>query len=266
MDNINKLNNLLAQIDARIKQVDEAQVTEEGLGKSLAAATALTLSTMFSVPTKANTVPNKPPTEFSTKIEKNNPDFYSAVLGYVDKYSDNMRKSVEDKNGDVIKYIAVKKELMKYCEAKRDNQTTNKLSDSALKLLEFIGDSLKGSENIGEYVKVGQRIKHINEAQLTEEKINILKEYKGNKNKYEVYHDSYTGAVNAALDYAEINGYTYSDDEAATKIGLGPRKPDEGVTNRFTITLFKDGVEIKKALQIQIYGMREKYELNCYIS
>ncbi len=98
--------------------------------------------------------------------------------------------------------------------------------------------------------------------------MNVLKEYRNNigKNKYEVYHDSYTGAVNAALDYAERNGYTYSDDETAMEIGLGPKKPDEGVTNRFTISLFKDGVETKKSLQIQIYGMREKYELNCYIA
>jgi hypothetical protein len=51
---------------------------------------------------------------------------------------------------------------MKYCEAKRDNQTPNKLSDSALKLLEFIGNSLKESGDIGEYVKIGQTIKHIN--------------------------------------------------------------------------------------------------------
>jgi hypothetical protein len=47
---------------------------------------------------------------------------------------------------------------------------------------------------------------------------------------------------------------------------MGNRKPDEGVTNKFTISLFKDGVETKKSLQIQIYGMREKYELNCYIA
>ena len=120
----------------------------------------------------------------------------------------------------------------------------------------------------GLIAQVDARIEQIDETTLSEEKLNFLKEYKGNigKNKYEVYHDSYTGAVNAALDYAERNGYTYDQEEVASRIGLGPRKPDEGVTNRFTITLFKDGVESKKALQIQIYGMREKYELNCYIA
>ena len=116
--------------------------------------------------------------------------------------------------------------------------------------------------------QIDSRIEQIDENQLTEEKMNLLKEYRNNmgKNKYEVYHNTYTSAVNAALDYAERNGYTYDQEEVATKIGMGNRKPDEGVTNKFTINLSKDGIESRKALQIQIYGMRDKYELNSYIN
>lgn len=86
------------------------------------------------------------------------------------------------------------------------------------------------------------------------------------KKSYEIYHNSYTSAINAALEYAEMQGYSYDQEEVANQIGLGPKKPSEGQTNRFTITLYKNGVESKKALQIQVYGMREKYELNCYIA
>jgi len=85
-------------------------------------------------------------------------------------------------------------------------------------------------------------------------------------NSYEIYHKSYTSAINAALDYAEKKGYTYDKEEIANKIGAGPKKPSDGKTNRFTITLKKDDKEQKKALHIQVYGMGEKYELNCYIS
>lgn len=85
-------------------------------------------------------------------------------------------------------------------------------------------------------------------------------------NSYEIYHKSYTSAINAALDYAEKKGYTYDKEETADKIGAGPKKPSEGKTNRFTITLKKDDKEQKKALHIQVYGMGEKYELNCYIN
>lgn len=94
---------------------------------------------------------------------------------------------------------------------------------------------------------------------------NKLKESLGTK-RYDIYHETYTSAVNEALDYATKNGYTYDQDEVATEIGLGPRKPDEGVTNRFSITLFKNGVQTKKMLHIQIYGMKRNYELNCYIN
>lgn len=83
---------------------------------------------------------------------------------------------------------------------------------------------------------------------------------------YQVYHNSYTSAIDTALEYAEKGGYTYDKEETFTKIGLGDRKPQEGVTNKFTITLFKDGKEQKKALQIQIYGMKNRYELNTYIA
>ena len=43
---------------------------------------------------------------------------------------------------------------------------------------------------------------------------------KEKKSDYEVYHKSYTSAINAARDYAEKNGYEINDDDAFTKIGM----------------------------------------------
>jgi hypothetical protein len=83
--------------------------------------------------------------------------------------------------------------------------------------------------------------------------------------KYDVYHDSYTSAIQSAREYAEKQGYTINDDDSFRKIGLGPRKPSEGKTNSFSIELTKGGKPQKKMLHIQVYGMRNKYELNCYI-
>lgn len=95
----------------------------------------------------------------------------------------------------------------------------------------------------------------------------LIKQFKEsiNEAKYEVYHNSYTSAIQAAREYAEKQGYTINDDDSFTKIGLGPRKPSEGKTNRFSIELSKDGKVQRKMLQIQVYGMKTKYELNCYI-
>jgi hypothetical protein len=89
------------------------------------------------------------------------------------------------------------------------------------------------------------------------------------ESKYKIYHNSYTSAVNSALDYANNQGYEHDSDETATKIGMGPRKPSSGKTNRFTISLTKNGVPQRKALHIQIYNRGtsgNEYELNTYIS
>lgn len=85
------------------------------------------------------------------------------------------------------------------------------------------------------------------------------------KSDYEVYHKSYTSAIEAAREYAEKKGYEINNDDAFTQIGMGPRKPSEGKTNRFDIELSKDGKVQRKKLQIQVYGMRNSYELNAYI-
>jgi hypothetical protein len=85
------------------------------------------------------------------------------------------------------------------------------------------------------------------------------------KSDYEVYHKSYTSAIQAAKAYAEKKGYEINNDDAFTKIGMGPRKPSEGKTNKFSIELSKDGKVQRKKLQIQVYGMRNSYELNAYI-
>ncbi len=82
---------------------------------------------------------------------------------------------------------------------------------------------------------------------------------------FETYHKSYTSAINAAREYAEKKGYEINDDDAFTKIGMGPRKPSEDKTNKFSIELSKDGKPSRKQLHIQVYGMRNSYELNAYI-
>jgi hypothetical protein len=83
--------------------------------------------------------------------------------------------------------------------------------------------------------------------------------------KYDVYHNSYTSAIQSAREYAEKQGYTINDDDSFRKIGMGPRKPSEGKTNSFSIELSYGGKDSRKQLHIQVYGMRNNYELNCYI-
>ena len=86
------------------------------------------------------------------------------------------------------------------------------------------------------------------------------------KSDYQVYHNTYSSAVDAALEYAKSRGYDVVEDDVWHQISVGPKKPSEGKTNKATIGLEKDGKPQRKALHIQIYGMGERYELNAYIS
>lgn len=88
------------------------------------------------------------------------------------------------------------------------------------------------------------------------------------KAKYEVYHNSFNSAIQAAEEFAENQGYEIDPEEMADKVGLGPAKPKEGKTNKYSISLTKNGKPQKKALQIQVYNRGTKgneFELNTYI-
>jgi hypothetical protein len=87
-----------------------------------------------------------------------------------------------------------------------------------------------------------------------------------NKNKYEIYNKSYSDAITQVVDFIKANGYTYDEDEFFNSITTGPKKPSEGKTNKFNLQMFKDDKATKKYCHIQIYGMKDKYELNMYIS
>lgn len=84
---------------------------------------------------------------------------------------------------------------------------------------------------------------------------------------YKAKHKTFSEAVQEAYDYAEKNGYEVDADDRDRSVAMGPRKPSEGKTNRYSIALLKDGKPQRKALQIQVYGLGDQgYELNCYIN
>ena len=93
----------------------------------------------------------------------------------------------------------------------------------------------------------------------------------GKKPSYQVYHSSYSSAVQTAREYAEKNGYDVNEDDWFSQVNVGPGKPNEGSTTKHIIGLFvkKTGKESKKTLSFQVYDRGttgNPYELNAYIS
>ncbi len=93
-----------------------------------------------------------------------------------------------------------------------------------------------------------------------------MDEEKAKTKGYEVYHGTFSAAVQTAAEYAESKGYVIDENEWFNQISTGPRKPDEGKTNRYSIALTLKGKPSKKNLQIQVFNMGRRYELNAYIA
>ena len=89
---------------------------------------------------------------------------------------------------------------------------------------------------------------------------------KEGKKDYEIYHKTFTSAVEEVEKFAEKNGYEIDSDEMFNKVGTGPKKPSVGKTNEYHLTLMKNGKEDRKKLHFQVYGLKSQYELNMYIS
>jgi hypothetical protein len=87
---------------------------------------------------------------------------------------------------------------------------------------------------------------------------------------YQIYHKSFTDAADAARKLAEKRGFEINEDDWHSQVALGGKnlrsRPSEGKTTEFTVGLLKGGKPQRKALHFQVYGMKNGYELNAYVS
>jgi hypothetical protein len=89
-------------------------------------------------------------------------------------------------------------------------------------------------------------------------------------NENELYHSTFSSAVQTARAYAESKGYTIDETDWFNSVNTGPGKPQSGQTTRATVGLSVNGKLSKKALHIQVYNrgneIGNNLELNYYIS
>jgi hypothetical protein len=94
-----------------------------------------------------------------------------------------------------------------------------------------------------------------------------FKKYLGEAYKYIVDHKQYEGAIQEALRFVSTEKYDVVEEEFFREVLSGPKKPSEGKTNSFSLSLTKNGKPQRKKLQIQITGTSKSkmFELNTYI-
>ena len=79
---------------------------------------------------------------------------------------------------------------------------------------------------------------------------------------YELYHKTFSGAMQHAYKFAKSKGYTVQPSEIDSKVASGPKKPSSGKTNSYILDTDK-----KQRVHIQVANLDNKrYELNMYIT
>jgi len=87
----------------------------------------------------------------------------------------------------------------------------------------------------------------------------VVKEKKSSTG-YELYHKTFSDAMQHAYDFAKKKGAVVDKKEIDDKVATGPKKPSSGKTNRYSL---KAG---RKTVEIQVANLDNKsYELNMYI-
>ena len=156
-----------------------------------------------------------------------------------------LRKIVKDKQNALVVDTKSKKKV------RVDMQSAS--------LMVQVYDALKQQSNKDKFVKSGiVAMGHMAYKLMKNESVNEAKD--------EIYFKSYTHAIEAAEVMAGKKGYTIEDDELFNKVGMNSKRPSVGKTTKVNLELLKNGKPQKKMLHIQVYGMKNSYELNAYIN
>ena len=88
------------------------------------------------------------------------------------------------------------------------------------------------------------------------------------KPEFQVYHPSYSSAVQNAEKHLNAQGFEIHPDDWFHHVNSGPTKPAEGKTVSLHIPLHKNGIPSKKVAHIQVYNrgndLANNHELNMY--
>jgi hypothetical protein len=101
---------------------------------------------------------------------------------------------------------------------------------------------------------------------LQREEVEEVSEAKGSK--YQLYHNTYSSAINHALAHHEKSGLSVHDDDRWDKVAVGSKKPSSGKTTSVNIPATHTKTGKKHMIHVQVYnkGGSNPYELNTYSS
>lgn len=98
----------------------------------------------------------------------------------------------------------------------------------------------------------------------------LTKVIKESKDEYQVYHKTYTSAVETAKEYLDKRGYDVDEEKFATEFGIMNSRPKNGQTVKVSIQVQSRKKKKPEYYHVQIFDMGNAtgntYELNAYIN
>ena len=159
-----------------------------------------------------------------------------------------------------------------------DEDSESRMKDSAMDALHKLVQSKGSKSSLGSHAfEIAKSYGNLNGRELEkmyvdkygmpEEDVRVIEGYfpEGKSSTgYELYHKTLGGAIDTAVSHAKSKfGISISDEERMDKVGMGPRKPSNGKTNSYRL-MGTDKSGKSKGVQVQVYNMGSKYELNMY--
>lgn len=180
------------------------------------------------------------------KKDHNAIDYLMSMPKYKRMSKDQMAKAIGDAKRKGIFREEVELDEMTSAQKKKFDKLYKQMLNGPehKKIMSKAVNKVKGDDQFHALVK-----KTAMESALSEAK----------KAPYEIYHKDFSGAMQHAYASAKKNyGITVKPSEIDDKVASGPRKPGNGKTNSYRLK------GDKGAIQVQVYNMGSKYELNMY--
>ena len=187
------------------------------------------------------------------------------ALSSISKKADKMsREEVDLDNEDESCYI--------------DEDSLSRMKDSAIEALHRLVQSKGSKASLGSHAfEIAKSYENLNSRELEkmyvdkygmpEEDVKVIEGYFSETKSstgYELFHNTLGSAIDTAVSHAKSKfGISISDEERMDKVGLGPRKPSKGKTNSYRL-MGTDKSGKSKGVQVQVYNMGNKFELNMY--
>ncbi|MDB4443387.1 hypothetical protein N9157_02645 [Saprospiraceae bacterium] len=188
------------------------------------------------------------------KKDHNAIDYLMSMPKYKRMSKDQMAKTIGDAKRKGIFREEVELDEMTSAQKKKFDKLYKQMLNGPehRKIMSKAVNKVKGDDQFHALVK-----KTAMESALSEAMLRQVSEAK--KAPYEIYHKDFSGAMQHAYASAKKNyGITVKPSEIDDKVASGPRKPGNGKTNSYRLK------GDKGAIQVQVYNMGSKYELNMY--